>query len=100
MQTKYFHSFVTQSCLFPKEKAEAWRLYKEQSPDDAVLFVRKIEESMAAHRRNRHLRSTPVSYKVWGERFIEEGALKQMAAAARLPRNSGSGRPSRRPRLE
>lgn len=65
MEAKYFHPFVTQSCLLPNEKAEAWRICKEQSPQEALLFVTQIEERMAAHRQTLSLRPFPVPYKVW-----------------------------------
>ncbi|HEY5234590.1 MAG TPA: RtcB family protein, partial [Rhabdochlamydiaceae bacterium] len=68
-----------------KERAEAWRLYKEKSPEEALIFVRDIEARLALIRQNIMLRETPVPYKVWGKEYIDEGALQQMRDAAHLP---------------
>lgn len=85
MTPSEFHQLISHSKLMPKEMEEAWQLYKNNSPETALSFVRRIEASLATVRQNTKLRNTPVPYRVWGKEFIQEGALMQMAAAARLP---------------
>lgn len=85
MNTKDFHQLLSSSLFMPKERAEAWRLYKEKTPEEALRFVREIEARMTFLRQNTSLRKAPVPYQVWGREFIDEGALKQMFQAAHLP---------------
>ena len=64
MNTKDFHQLLSCSFFMGKERAEAWRIYKEKSPEEALIFVEDIKARMALLRQNAVLREIPVPYKI------------------------------------
>ncbi|MCE5294762.1 MAG: RtcB family protein, partial [Chlamydiales bacterium] len=85
MTPKDFHTLIEKALVTPKERAEAWRLYKEVSPDAGVTFMQNIERYFTKLRSELKLKDTPVPYKIWGQEHIEQGAIDQMIHSARLP---------------
>lgn len=82
MNIKDFHQLLMSPFFMPKERAEAWRLYKGQSPEEALAFVREIEERMTSLRQSIALRETPVPYQVWGREHIDAADLQAKTALA------------------
>ncbi len=85
MHPKEFHELLNQLMLSTTEKSKAWNHYKTSSPEVAIAFVRDIENKLGQMRRNLQLKPLPIPYKIWGQKHIQEEAITQMAAAARLP---------------
>ncbi len=85
MNPKEFQKFFNKTVLTSVEKNKAWLLYKTENPKAAVIYVKGIENQLKEFRNNLSLNSSPVPYKIWGEKYIEAEALTQMAMAARLP---------------
>ena len=85
MNPKEFHELLGQLLLTDAEKSKAWDLYKTSSPDVALYFVRDIENKLGQMRWNLQLKTQPIPYRIWGQKQIQEEALAQMEAAARLP---------------
>lgn len=85
MNPKEFDDYLGASLLSNEEKREAWEIYKKENPFKAIRFVNGIETNLSKFRKQATLRADAVPYKIWGEEYIEEGALSQMEAAARLP---------------
>jgi tRNA-splicing ligase RtcB len=85
MNPKEFQELLHQTMLTSIEKGKAWNYYKTENPKAAIAFVQRIESEFSLIRKSLLLKSSPVPYKVWGGKYIEEEAIAQMAAAARLP---------------
>lgn len=85
MTPQEFHKYIQQSTLRRKERDEAWRIYKASGPQAAHDFVTDHESTVTQTRMNVALRSTPAPYGVWGQEYIEQGAINQMTNASRLP---------------
>ena len=85
MNPKEFHELLHQLMLTATEKSKAWNHYKTSSPEVAMAFVRDIENKLGQMRKNLQLKPLPIPYKIWGQKHIQEEAIAQMAAAARLP---------------
>lgn len=85
MTPKEFQELLNQTLLTSTEKGMAWNYYKTESPQAAIVFVQKTENKLALVRKSLILKSSPISYKIWGEKYIEAEAMAQMAEAARLP---------------
>jgi tRNA-splicing ligase RtcB len=85
MNPKAFHELLKSNKFIERKRAEAWRLYKEEGPEEALEFVQSIEAKFLESSYEIQLRNEPVPYKVWGSEQIEKGALDQMKGAARLP---------------
>lgn len=76
-----FQQLVGKALLGPKERAEAWRRYKSISPEEGLAFLQELK----THSNQLQLREEAVPYQIFGKELIDEGALSQMANAARLP---------------
>lgn len=85
MNPKEFQTLLNQTMLASKEKGKAWDLYKIEGVKSALDFVQVIENNFASLRKSLLLRPSPVPYKIWGIEHIEEEAIAQMIASARLP---------------
>jgi len=85
LNTTEFKVLLDQTTLTPFEKGQAWKLYKEQDSNAASVFVQNIEKEFASKRKKLLLQTSPVTYKIWGEKYIEAEAITQMIGAARLP---------------
>ncbi len=85
MTPQEFQQYMHDGKLTPRESEKAWRLYKTEGPEAAFHFAQSIVKSMKMLRDSLTLRTEPVAYSVWGEKYIDHGALDQMAKAARLP---------------
>ncbi|CCB85239.1 protein rtcB [Parachlamydia acanthamoebae UV-7] len=80
-----FQHLLGSTILMPKERNEAWRLYKQVCPDEALAFVHHLKQKTEALRQSCLLRSTPIPYQTWGAACIEQDAIHQMNHAMRLP---------------
>lgn len=85
MTPKEFQDLLNDTILTSKEKAKAWKHYNAESPNAAIAFVKQIEKKHGTLRESLVLKSSPIPYKIWGEKYIEAEAMEQMAGAARLP---------------
>lgn len=85
MNPQEFDQLLKGSALNPKERGEAWRLFKTGDTAGAAAFVETVNTKMAALRAQQALRDQPIPYRIWGRDHIENGALTQMINAARLP---------------
>ncbi len=85
MKEKEFQQLLDKTTLIAKEKGIGWGLFKTKSPESALEFVYAIEKQKGLIRQNAKLRTDSVPYKIWGAQYIDEEALAQMAASARLP---------------
>ncbi len=85
MTPKEFHQLLQTSQVRHKEFEDAWKVYKSEGPEAAITFVKNIQEALATLRNTARLHETPVSYQVYGRECIDEGAIKQMNGAMRLP---------------
>ncbi|BBI17847.1 RtcB family protein [Neochlamydia sp. S13] len=85
MNPKEFQALLDQKIFTSSEKDKAWTLYKKESPQKALAFLKTIEDKFGSIRRSLLLHPLPVPYKVWGENYIEAETIAQMDRAARLP---------------
>lgn len=85
MIAKDFQQLLQSLLVTPKERAEAWRLYKEVTPEAAVEYVKNIQQDLATLRATLQLREKPAPYGIWGREQIDQKAIDQMIGAARLP---------------
>lgn len=85
MNPKEFQEFLNQTMLNMKEKGDAWKRYKGERPEAAIAFVQEIENKTASLRKKLVLKTSPIPYKIWGEKYIEAETVAQMEGAARLP---------------
>ena len=85
MESKEFSEWLSKITLTERERVHVWHLFKTEDKAKALAYVREIESKWASLRHHLTLREAPVPYQIWGEDFIDKGALSQMAAAARLP---------------
>ncbi|OJV07943.1 MAG: RNA-splicing ligase RtcB [Chlamydiales bacterium 38-26] len=85
MTPKEFQELLNQTMLTSIEKGKAWHQYKAESPNEAIAFVKNIENKLASIRKSLLLKTSPVPYKIWGEKYIEPEAITQMEGAARVP---------------
>jgi tRNA-splicing ligase RtcB len=85
MDRRQFDQLVASSKLDGAQRKEAWRIYHTDSPDSAVAYVEGIAAVQPIQPEPIALRENAVPYRVWGAEQIDEAALAQMQAAARLP---------------
>lgn len=85
MAPEEFNKMVRNSRLTHSESSEAWRIYKQNSPQAAIDFVQKILEKRVQFHKSVKLQDSAVPYHVWGREHIDIAALDQMDGAARLP---------------
>lgn len=76
-----FQQLIEGARLGSKERAEAWRRYKGISPEEGLSFLKEIETNAD----QLQLRKESLPYQIFGKELIDEGALRQMANATRLP---------------
>lgn len=84
MNPSEFNQKIQNSRLTRNENTTAWKMYKH-NPQDAVDFVQDILEKRTQFQSTVKLRDIAVPYHIWGEEYIDSGALDQMNGAARLP---------------
>jgi tRNA-splicing ligase RtcB len=80
-----FQQMLEEVRLTHKERDEAWKTFKQVSPEAAVDFVQKIHEMRIELQGSVKLRDTAVPFHIWGLEHIDSTALEQMEGAARLP---------------
>ncbi len=85
MSPKEFQGLLNQTMLTAVEKGMAWNHYKTESSEVAIAFIQNLENTFATMRKNLQLKSSPVPYRIWGEKYIESETMTQMNGAARLP---------------
>lgn len=85
MTPEDFNKAIRNSKITHNESSEAWKIYKQNSPEAAVEFVEKILNKRSHFQKTAKLKENSVPYQIWGAEHIEGGALEQMENAARLP---------------
>ncbi len=85
MTPKEFHNFIQETLVTANERRNAWRLYKEVSPEAGVEYVKNIQLYLTSLRTSSALREFPVYSQIWGKEHIDKIAIEQMNNALRLP---------------
>jgi tRNA-splicing ligase RtcB len=85
MNAQEFHQLISNTKLSHNERNEAWRLFKAVAPEAGFHYVQQIQAYTTHLSSIQNLQDKPAPYAIWGSEHIDQTAIDQMDAAARLP---------------